>query len=235
MLEPIKRISLTDAVVHQLRTLILEGKLKCGDRIPSERELSADLAVSRTAVREAKRALITMGLLEAKPGEGTFVRDDVLDFLTEPLNWGIEIEREKVSELIEARRIVEIECAALAAERATAKDKETLRQIVEQMQTALESDDKDAFLEADLAFHGAIAEAARNAVLVRIILAIRGLLRVFIDAVLDVRGSAKSALEDHRQVAEAIFEGDAGRARKAMERHLEEVQRAIVEQTRREG
>lgn len=235
MLEPIKRISLTDAVVHQLRTLILEGKLKIGDRIPSERELSADLAVSRTAVREAKRALITMGLLEAKPGEGTFVRDDVLDFLTEPLNWGIEIEREKVSELIEARRIVEIECAALAAERATAKDKETLRHIVEQMQTALESDDKDAFLEADLAFHGAIAEAARNAVLVRIILAIRGLLRVFIDAVLDVRGSAKSALEDHRQVAKAIFEGDAGRARKAMERHLEEVQRAIVEQTRREG
>ena len=173
-----------------------------------------------------------MGILEARPGQGTFVKDGVLDFLMEPLNWGIRIEREELSELIEARMIVEIRSTGLAAERATAKDREVLGPIVEQMQIA--PDNKDAFQEADWAFHTAVAKAARNAVLVRITLAIRSLLRVFIDAVRRVAGSAKAALRDRRRVLEAILEEDTDRARKAMERHLEDVQGRILEQVRRE-
>ena len=233
MLEPILRVSLTDAVFARLKDLILEGQLQPGDRIPSERELCSQLGVSRTAIREAKRALVVTGMLDARAGQGTFVADDVLDFLKEPLSWGMKIEPESVRELVEARRILEVASAGLAAERATHEQRTALRCLTQQMQLALEANDMAAFLRTDLAWHAAVAEAARNRVLVRVALAIRGLLKTFMAAVLQVPGSAEIAIEGHERLAEAIVVGDADRARGAMENHLRDMQTMIIEQLER--
>ncbi len=213
----------------QLKDLIIEGKLKPGDRIPSERELCAQLGVSRTALREAKKALVMMGLLESRSGSGTFVRDNLLDFVTEPLTWAIEMERGRINELIEVRLIVETATAALAGERATDEDRKTLKETVERQQAAIDNEDREAFVHADVALHTAIAQAAQNAVLVRTNLAIRTLLRTFISAVLELPGSTEAALAHHNEIVEAILVGDADGARKAMEIHLEDVRRRILQ------
>ena len=226
---PVSGVSLADAVVDQLKTLILEGQLQPGDRIPPERDLCEKLGVSRTAVREAKRSLITMGLLEARPGGGTFVRDDVLDFLTESLEWGLLLETEGVAQLIEARSLLEVECAALAAERATEKDRDVLTKIAGDTQVALDKDDKNAFLEADLALHTAIAEATQNVVLVRMTLAMRSMLRGLFHAVWEIPGCAETAVGRHEEIVDAIMAGDPDRARKAMGKHLAEVEVKIWE------
>jgi GntR family transcriptional repressor for pyruvate dehydrogenase complex len=230
MLEPIQRTSLADAVFEQLKGLITEGRLRPGDRIPSERELCDQLGVSRTAIREAKQALVVMGLLEPKAGKGTFVSDDLFDFFTEPLNWAVELERGRVEELIEARLIVETASAALAAQRATEGDREAMQGLVRQQQAAVEEGDKESFVEADLALHVAIARAAKNLVLMRTNLAIRGLLKAFIAATLATPGSAEAALEYHRELVGAIVHGDASQAREIMASHLQDVRVRMLQQ-----
>lgn len=228
MFEPIQRASLADEVIDQLKCNIMEGILRPGDRVPSEKELCQQMGVSRTAVREAKQALVGMGLLETRPGQGTFVRENVLDVLTESIKWGFQMEKGSIQELIEARRIVEVASAGLAAERATERAKQTLGNLIDQMQAAIDIDDKKAFLESDVAWHAAVAEAAQNRVFTRMISAIRSLLEIFIDAVLHVPKSDLIAQAGHRRVTEAIISGDVDRAKEAMSGHLDDVQRMIL-------
>jgi GntR family transcriptional repressor for pyruvate dehydrogenase complex len=228
MFEPIKSASLADAVIDQLKGSILEGTLQPGDRMPSEQELCTQLQVSRTAIREAKKALIGMGLLETRRGQGTFVRENVLDVLADSIRWGLQMEKGSIQELIEARRIVEVETAALAAERATEEMKQQLTHLILQMQKAIDADDRKAFLGGDVAWHAAMAEAAENRVVTRMIMAIRSFLEVFVDAVLEVPESAAIAHTGHARVTEAIINGDVEEAKEAMQTHLSDVHRMIL-------
>jgi GntR family transcriptional repressor for pyruvate dehydrogenase complex len=236
MLKPIPRTSVTDAVLKQLTGLILHGSLGPGDRIPSERELCQQLAVSRTALREAKQALVAMKLLDAKPGQGTFVRDDLLDFITEPIDLGLRLEPRRMREIVETRLIVETGSAALAAQRATGLDLQTLDDILKRQQAAVCVNDVRAFMEADLELHSAIAYAAQNAVLMRMNLALYGLVRTLSQAVLERAPSAAgSALASHSEIVAAISAGEPERASQAMASHLEEVAVLVVEHFGSEG
>jgi GntR family transcriptional repressor for pyruvate dehydrogenase complex len=243
VLEPIQRVSVTDAVLEQLKRLVLNGQLGPGDRIPSERELCSRLEVSRTALREAKKALVAMGLLDAKPGQGTFIKDDLLDFISEPIDLGLRMEPMRMYELVEARAIVETASAALAARRATDADKRALEQIMDRQSTAVRMGDIDAFLEADLELHSAIAQAAGNAVLMRVNLAIYGLVRALSQTVLErAPHASEPAFDNHGRVVEAIVAGDPAQARAAMQAHLDDVQDLIeqyfgptLEHTLRDG
>jgi GntR family transcriptional regulator, transcriptional repressor for pyruvate dehydrogenase complex len=230
MLEPIPKTSVTDAVLKQLVGLILHGSLGPGDRIPSERELCQRLEVSRPALREAKHALVAMKLLDARPGQGTFVRADLLDFITEPIDLGLRLEPMRMRELVETRAIVETAAAALAAERATDQDIAALRDICRRQKDAVDTNDIEAFMEADLDLHSAIASAARNAVLMRMNLALYGLVRALSRTVLDrAPSAAKSALVAHGEVVSAIATGEPERASQAMADHLETVASVVAE------
>jgi GntR family transcriptional repressor for pyruvate dehydrogenase complex len=230
MLEPIPKISVTDAVLKQLVGLILHGSLGPGDRIPSERELCQKLEVSRPALREAKHALVAMKLLDARPGQGTFVRADLLDFITEPIDLGLRLEPTRMRELVETRAIVETAAAALAAKRATDEDVASLRDIYRRQQDAVDKSDVEAFMEADLELHSAIACAAGNAVLMRMNLALYGLVRALSRAVLDrAPAAAESALVAHGEVVSAIAAGQPERASQAMADHLETVASFVAE------
>ncbi|MBI4560568.1 MAG: FadR family transcriptional regulator, partial [Candidatus Rokubacteria bacterium] len=105
--EPIKSTRIYEEIVRQIRTLISEGKLRSGDQLPPERELAESFKVSRTSVREALRALESIGLIEIRAGEGTFVREISVESLIEPLALVILTQREAVGELFEARRLLE--------------------------------------------------------------------------------------------------------------------------------
>src|SRR5256886_15234887 len=103
-LGPIKSTRIYEQIVRQVKQLIAEGRFKSGDRLPPERELAEKFVVSRTSVREALRALESLGLIDIRPGEGTFVREVSIDALVGPLALVMTSQREAIAELFEARR-----------------------------------------------------------------------------------------------------------------------------------
>src|SRR5438046_9612667 len=101
---PIKSTRIYQEIVRQVKAMIAEGRLKSGDQLPPERDLAEKFVVSRTSVREALRALESLGLIEIRPGEGTFVREVSIDALVEPLALLLPSHREAIVELLDARR-----------------------------------------------------------------------------------------------------------------------------------
>src|SRR2546430_9607739 len=128
---PIKSTRISEAIVRQVKAMIAEGRLKSGDQLPPERDLAQKFVVSRTSVREALRALESLGLIEIRPGEGTFVRGVSVESLIEPLALAMLSHREAIGELFEARRLLDPAIAALAARRATPEELAEMERILE--------------------------------------------------------------------------------------------------------
>src|SRR5438132_10883587 len=131
-LAPIKSTRIYEEIVRQIKGLISEGRLKSGDQLPAERDLAEKFLVRRTSVREALRALESVGLIEIRPGEGTFVREISVDALVEPLALVMLSQREALGELFEARRLIEPAIAELAATRATPEEIQEMERILEE-------------------------------------------------------------------------------------------------------
>ena len=129
---PIKSTRIYEEIVRQIKAMIAEGRLKSGDRLPPERDLAEKFVVSRTSVREALRALESLGLVEIRPGEGTFVREVSVEALIEPLALVMASQREAIGELFEARRLLEPAIAALAAGRATPEEIQEMERILDE-------------------------------------------------------------------------------------------------------
>src|SRR5438105_13933720 len=130
-LAPIKSTRIYEEIVRQVKQMITEGRLKSGDQLPPERDLAEKFVVSRTSVREALRALESLGLIAIRPGEGTFVREVSIDALVGPLALMMTSQREAIAELFEARRVLEPAIAALAASRATPDEVQEMERILE--------------------------------------------------------------------------------------------------------
>src|SRR2546427_9450483 len=129
---PIKSTRIYQEIVRQVKAMIAEGRLKSGDQLPPERDRAEKFVVSRTSVREALRALESLGLVEIRPGEGTFVREVSVEALIEPLAMVMFSQREAIGELFEARRLLEPAIAALAARRATPEEIHEMERILEE-------------------------------------------------------------------------------------------------------
>ena len=109
--KPIKTKKIYEEIVEQIKELFAQGDLKPGDKLLSEREFAERLQVSRASVREALSALEAMGLIEIKPGEGTFIRQMGVSSIIEPLALLLLMEKDQVFELFELRKILEVEAA----------------------------------------------------------------------------------------------------------------------------
>src|SRR6059036_4083563 len=131
-LGPIKSTRIYQEIVRQVKAMIAEGRLKSGDQLPPERDLAEKFVVSRTSVREALRALESLGLIEIRPGEGTFIREVSVEALIEPLALVMASQRGAIAELFEARRLLEPAIAALAAGRATPEELSEMERILEE-------------------------------------------------------------------------------------------------------
>lgn len=167
---------LYEQIVQQIEDSVLNGTLKPGDQLPAERELAQRLGVSRTAVREAVKALREKGLVEAYSGRGTFVTDGTSQAARQSFDLMVKIgQQEGAPHLAELRLILEPGIAALAAVRAKEDDLVALREAVAVMDRA--QDDPEAYIEADLDFHLALAETVANPLILSLIDSIVGLLR----------------------------------------------------------
>jgi GntR family transcriptional regulator, transcriptional repressor for pyruvate dehydrogenase complex len=222
MYKIVRSSRLYEQIVAQVEESIHKGDLKPGDQLPPERELAEQFGVSRTAVREAVKALREKGLVEAYPGRGTFITDGTSYTIRQSLDRMMRTGNEGFAFLAEVRQILEPEIAALATSRADEEDLEAMRQQVAVMDAAAK-DDPDTFIEADLDFHLALAEAAANPIILSLIDSIVGLLREQRMGIFQVEGGPERGQYHHKKILEAVEHRDAAGAREAMRAHLNQV------------
>lgn len=206
-------------IARKLAGEIESGRYRAGERLPPERELAQTLDVSRTTVREALLALEIMRFIEIRVGAGVFVLDEAqrgLSELGEP-------DGAPPSDVLAARRIVEGETAALAAQNATEDDINAMRAAADEMAASI--DDVDRFDIADAAFHSAIAVAAGNDVLAGFVAHLwrmreNSMWRFWYDQTRRAENRVRS-VEDHWAIQRAIERGLPETARTAMQTHLD--------------
>jgi len=226
-LVPVSRKTVSAEVCRTLLGYILAGDWKEGDRLPGERELCRRLGVGRASLREALKGLQVLGMIEMRQGEGTFVSSQN-EFLTRPLLWAISARgADSFGQLYGARRILEGELAALAAERAEEPELGPIEAAVRTMEA--QGFVNVALGEADLEFHLSVARAARNVVLQNLLTVLLHLTRQMTREVLLVPSIPGVVATLHRQIFEAIKGRDPVAARVACARHFQ----AALENRRR--
>ena len=193
-----------EQIVDQIAEEIRAGRLVRGERLPTERELSAAFGVSRGVVREAVKVLSAMGLVEPRQGSGLFVQNDPMPLVTRALTLSVAPEEKSVGRLFEFRRALETFAAENAAERRTAEAVQDIGAAAARTIEAGANGDVDAFGAADSAFHLAIYEAAGNPYLTITAGAIRDMQRDVADLFRTFPGSIKTAAAQHEKIAEAI-------------------------------
>ncbi|MGA7852234.1 MAG: FadR/GntR family transcriptional regulator [Candidatus Acidiferrales bacterium] len=222
MYKVVRSSRLYEQIVQQIEDSILKGTLKSGDQLPSERELALKFGVSRTAVREAVKALHEKGLVEAYSGRGTFITNGTSEAVRQSINLMLRIDQTDGSEnLAEVRQILEPEIAAIAATRIQAQQIALMREAFSVMNNALK--DPDAYIEADLDFHLALAEAAENPLILSLLDSIVGLLREQRIKIFFEEGGPERGQYHHARILAAIEKRDAEASRAAMRDHLEQV------------
>ncbi len=224
-LEPIQPVRLRDRAVRQIRHLIERGKLRPGDRLAGERQLSEQFQVSRSTVREALQFLQAMGYLEVRHGEGTFVRttsDDTQRLRLEWREWIVR-HRDRVRELLEVREAQEAFAAELAAERRAAGGLEQMDDALLQMESASADHDVTVLVHADLLFHDGLVRTAGNAVLRDLAQTLGQQLIQERAALWDLPGRPERSLREHRQIYQAVNAGDGSGARRAVREHIASV------------
>ena len=222
MYKAIQSSRLYEQIVQQIEESIRKGELTEGSQLPAERDLAKQFGVSRTAVREAIKALQEKGLVDSLPGRGTFVTSGGSSAMRRSLDRIIKSDEPNGwAYLVEVREILEPEIAALAAVRAQRQDITAMREALFVMDNA--AWESDAYIEADLDFHLALAEAAANPIVLSLIDSIVELLREQRLRIYGVPGGPERGQHHHRHILEAIKRHDPQGARAAMQAHLSQV------------
>jgi GntR family transcriptional repressor for pyruvate dehydrogenase complex len=218
----VRTARLYEQIVQQIEESILQGVLKPGDQLPAERELALRFGVSRTAVREAVKALREKGLVEAYSGKGTFITNGTSQAIRQSLDLMVRIsQNDGASHLAEVRMILEPEIAALASQRIEDQLLSTMREAVGTMDRSLH--DPDGYIEADLDFHLALAEAAGNPVILSLLDSIVGLLREQRMRIFAVDGGPERGQFHHKRILAAVERRDTDAARELMRDHLRQI------------
>ncbi len=219
-------------VVEHVRRQIESGRLKPGDRLLPERELAIRMGVSRPSLRSGLRTLQAMGVIRARQGAGTFIADGPPRLGEAPLRFLAALHGFTRDQMFEARRVLEVGAAGLAAEHSTGEQMAAMAEEVASMFARL--DDPQAFLRHDVQFHRAIAAGSGNPVLATLIDTVAELVyearRLTVERATDVRESA----EMHQRIYRAIRAHDPERARAEMSEHLDRARKAQAGEEERE-
>ena len=221
----VRKTKVYHEIVDQIKDLITEGRIKPGDRLPPERELAELFKASRNSVRDAIRVLEQMGLIESRQGDGTYVRTLSPEELAEPLALCLLQSRTQMRELWEVRRVLEPALAESAAARITEEELDELESVLDSQRQKVDA----GFigLEEDAAFHQGIAEAARNAVMLRVMGTLVDLLRQSRERSLQQRNRPIYSHAGHVRILAALRRRDPAAARAEMLQHLREIEERV--------
>ncbi len=211
----VQRNSLAQQVVDRVRALIADGTYPIGERLPAEGPLGEAFGVGRSTLREAMRVLASRGIVDVRHGDGTFVAAGALH---EPLEE--RLGRAKLRDLYEARLVLELPLAELAAARRTARDLAVMRKALKARAVAAKTGDVDAYGDADFDFHLAIARAAKNAALFDLYASFVDVAKPALRTMIDARYIQNERDTLHAALCEAIAAGDASKVRKLVRSHL---------------
>jgi len=218
LVEPHEVTSARDRVVEHVRRLIEDGRLGRGDRLPGERDLAQELGVSRPSVRSGLEALEAMGVVVSRRGAGTFIADGPPDLGTEPLSLLASLHRLSASEMFEARLVLEVGVAGLAARHATPDQLAAVADAVTEMFASLE--DPQAYLVHDVRFHRAVAAGCGNRVLAALMEMVSAQFYELRKQTIGRARDLKESAEMHRRIYRAIRAHDHEAAQAAMTEHL---------------
>lgn len=221
----VQKVTLAQSIVQQLIEIIMNGTIKPGDKLPAEKQLMELFGVGRSSLREAIRALTTLGLVEVRVPEGTFVSKSFGGFFTKNLALMSRISFDNIIELVEARVAIEVDIAEIAARKATADDITRLNEVLKLMR---ESKENEEFLQADLQFHLTLAEIAKNSFMLHVMNILRDITREWILKVIQLPSSKELATKQHEKIAVAIENNDVTAAGNAMREHLESVSELLM-------
>jgi len=227
---------ISDAVAASLEKRILEGSLKPGDRLPPERELAAELGVSRPSLREAIQKLASKGMLQSRQGGGTYVTNRLESTFLDPWQEMLGAHPTLREDLLEFRRMLEGQAAEWAAERATDEDLTRLTQAFDAMNDAFEADDLDRRSSADITFHQAIGEATHNALIGHLSAALLRLMqdniRFNLGELSGIPAATTLLKSQHAAIHTAILERRPAAARAAAETHIDFVRETLAQSLR---
>lgn len=215
-------------VIENIKGMITRGELKCGERIPSERELAARFNVSRVPIREALKILEYMGVLDSSRGDGTYVKNIVVEDLIGKLDFPMTATADTLMDLLELRISLETFAAFYAAQRRTKEDIEALRQTIGDMREAKKLPNMDAgsvqkLREISYEFHRLLVRSAHNSVLSSVYENLYELLDVSRQFTTNHSGISYNSILAHEAIFNRIVQRDADGAREAMEEHLSDV------------
>ena len=214
---------LTEAAIERIRNLIMSERLVPGERLPAEAELSAELGVSRSSLREAVRGLVTAGVLDVRRGDGTYVTSLTPNLLLTGISAAVELLRDdSILDLLESRRMIEPNVTALAALRASPDQRS---EIEAQLNLMAAATTHEQLIQHDTDFHAAVARASQNPVLASVLTGISsGTVRTRAWRGIIVTDAHQRAIEEHRSIFAAIQAGDAALAGAAALVHVASVE-----------
>jgi GntR family transcriptional repressor for pyruvate dehydrogenase complex len=210
----------TEQVITFVREMIANGELRQGDRLPAERDLSTKLGVSRPTIRAGLRALSAMGVVKSRHGSGTYIPDGPPTLGSEPLRFLAALHGLSRDEVYEARRVLEVSAAGLAAKRASAEHTAVIAEEVASLFASI--DDPQEFLVHDIRFHRAVASASGNQIVASLVEMVSAL---YYEHRRDTAARAtdrnlRDAADLHRAIYQAIRKHDIDLAQTLMNRHL---------------
>lgn len=222
MFVPIKNKKVYQHVIEQIQSMVMDGTLKKGDKLPSERELVEQLDVSRTSIREAMRALEVIGLVESRQGEGNFISGTSDAIFLEPLSIMFMLNKGNPADILELRMIIELESVVKAAEKIKDADKIELKEMMEFLRNSKNETESSYY---DMQLHYKIAEITGNYLIITLLKAIESLMEAFVgqarNMILKQDDNKALLMEEHQNICDALFEEDAKKAYHAMKVHLE--------------
>jgi GntR family transcriptional regulator, transcriptional repressor for pyruvate dehydrogenase complex len=214
------RLNLQFETTSRLAQLV--ASLEPGVRLPTERELSEQLGVGRSTLREAIRSLAFIGAIRSRQGSGNYVSRPDERSTDRLISLSLMLNHVTVAEMIEARRSFEIDIVRMAAERHDERDRERLNELMAAMRVAA-ARPRD-LSNYDMEFHVALAEASHNAVMVQMIRMMRVLVNILLeiwrDNALDFTPGIGQIIREHEEILEAVFARDSERAARMMFTHL---------------
>ncbi|MBB6625303.1 FadR/GntR family transcriptional regulator [Clostridium gasigenes] len=228
MFTEVKNMKVYEQIINQFKDMIAKGLLKKGDKLPSERELVSQLGVSRTGIREALSALQMIGLVESRHGEGNYIKDNLEDSLKDPFLLIFMLNGGKFHEILEFRKGIEIETAALAANKIQDDEIVILKDILHRLDNA---ECEEVKVKLDKELHYLIAKASKNILIVNLLNVNSSLMDIFISEargkILSKEENRECLLKQHKDIVDAISNHDSSSASKAMRRHLDFIEKYI--------
>ncbi|WP_300347781.1 FadR/GntR family transcriptional regulator [Clostridium sp.] len=228
MFKPVKNTKVYEQVVEQIKEMVRLGRIKKGDKLPTERVMAEELQVSRTSIREAMRALEVVGLIESRQGAGNYIREEFDDVLLEPLSIVFMLQNGTNKDIFELREVLEMSTIFLSVMRISDEDLEKLGELMEKFKNSTSESEN---VEIDSEFHNIIVRGANNVLISNLLKGVSELIDKFIYegriAILNNENGSDKLLACHEDIYLAIKERDGYKAYKAMQKHFELIKENI--------